>query len=596
MSANATAALTALMTSLTALMTPLTALMTPLLSLMIVPVAAAAIFALKSWRVDRWALMAVSLFHLAATIALWPSASGFLPAPAGALFGLDDLGYIFLLVLSVLFTGSSLYNTFYIRHMRESGHYGRLYAPFMLLFLSSMTAVVLSRHLGLMWVFIEATTLASAPLIYHAGDRSSLEALWKYLFICSIGIALAFIGVIAMIAASREIPGAGLYIDTLKNNSAGLIPLWTGIALAFALIGYGTKTGLAPMHTWLPDAHSQAPSPASALFSGALLNTAFLAVLRFVQITSGTSAARFASGVMLTLGLVSLFTAAAFIYRVPSFKRKLAYSSIENMGIMAFGIGLGGAALYAALLHAVCHSLAKHAMFLNAGNVLRAFGTSDVGRVRGVLGKIPKTARLLALCTFLLVGFPPSGIFISKFMIMKTMVGAGRWFLFSAFSALVIVAAYSLIKAVAEMNFQEVDGGQPDERIQYNGTHGATQGAHGGYGAGARGKGAHGAGMQGAGAQGAGTHGAGAQGAGTHGMGTHGMGAQGAGTHGMDIRGAGASVAQREPLATVLAQTVFIIAVIVLGLHIPEGFQRILQRAAEALSAAGAGIGVGAGR
>jgi hydrogenase-4 component F len=558
---------------------------TLILSLMIVPaVAALAVFALKSWRVDRWALMTVSVFHLAATAALWPSAGGFLSAAAGALFGLDDLGYVFLLALSALFAGSSVYNIFYIRHMRESGHYGRLYAPFMLLFLSSMTAVVLSRHLGLMWVFIEATTLASAPLIYHAGDRASLEALWKYLFICSIGIALAFIGVIAMIAASREIPGAGLYIDALKNGSAGLIPLWTGIAIAFALIGYGTKMGLAPMHTWLPDAHSQAPSPASALFSGTLLNTAFLAVLRFIQITAGTSAARFASDAMLALGLVSLFTAAAFIYRVPSFKRKLAYSSIENMGIMAFGIGLGGAAFYAALLHAVCHSLAKHAMFLNAGNVLRAFGTSDVGRVRGVFARIPKTARLLALGVFVLVGFPASGIFISKFTMMKTMAGSGRWFMFSAFSALVMVSAYSLIKAVAEMNSAGEDG-QRGNAIQGDGAHGAGTQGESTHGAAAHKLSVHGAAIQDDSARSAGTRGRSVRGAAAHELSAFGVG-----THGN-----GAPMPEREPLVTVIAQAVFILAVIILGLHIPEGFQQILQRAAESLAAAGAGRGIGAG-
>ncbi|MBF0518057.1 MAG: hypothetical protein HQK97_13265 [Nitrospirae bacterium] len=274
---------------------------------------------------DKIIIVAAAAVHLVITIQL-PYGQN---AP-DALIGADSLNYIFLLILSTLFLASALYSTVFIAEMAvliRDAHdekYNHWYVPAMLLTLATLSGVILSRNLGLMWVFIEATTLFTAPLILHHKGKESLEAVWKYLFICSVGIALAFIGVLAMTEAGRTIHGAGLNVDALRAGAAGISPLWGGIAFVFALVGFGTKMGLAPMHTWLPDAHSQAPSPASAMFSGALTISAFLCILRYYQIFSATPMIGFIRQLMLILGLISLFVAAVYVIRARNFKRKLA--------------------------------------------------------------------------------------------------------------------------------------------------------------------------------------------------------------------------------------------------------------------------------
>ena len=405
---------------------------------------------LRSFKTDQIVIVISAVAHLVMTLNITDTGNTDI-----VLFGADSLSCLFLLILTVLFLASAIYSIPFIKQMYDGEYYNHRYVPSMLFFLSSMTGVILSRNLGLMWVFVEATTLASAPLIYYHRDRKSLEAIWKYLFICSIGIALAFISVIAMIKASNSIHVSGLNIDVLVENADRMSPLWLTIAFVFAFIGFGTKMGLAPMHTWLPDAHSQSPAPASALFSGTLLNCAFLAILRYYQILSNTNMAPFVSNLLIVFGLLSIFVCAVYIIRVRDFKRKLAYSSIEHMGILSVATGLGGVAIYAAMLHTLCHSLAKHLMFLNSGNVLRAYHTVDTAKISGGINRIPKTTWLLMLGVLFLIGLPPSGIFISKFTILMQMVSDKNWGVLIIFTLLLIIIAYGLVRAVIEMAFPD---------------------------------------------------------------------------------------------------------------------------------------------
>ncbi|KJR42086.1 NADH dehydrogenase (quinone) [Candidatus Magnetoovum chiemensis] len=402
----------------------------------------------KTPRVYKITMLTASLSHIVLTLSL-----PFYKVKEGMAFGADSLSYVFLMILTLLYLASTINSIHFIENMQKRGHIDLWYVPSMLLFLSSMTGVILSRNLGMMWVFIEATTLSSAALINHRRDREAVEAVWKYLFICSIGIAFAFIGVMALIAASKNVEHVGLNIDKLVQHAAQLSPQWLGIGFVFALIGYGTKMGLAPMHTWLPDAHSQAPSPASALFSGSLLNCAFLAILRYYQIMSKTNMITTAKDLLLILGLLSLLVCAVYINRVPNFKRKLAYSSIEHVGILATGIGLGGGALYAAMLHAVCHSLSKHLMFLTSGNILHSYLTVDADKVKNMINRLPATSWLLMLGAFALLGFPPFGAFISEFLTIKEMALQGRWYMLTIFVILIAAVSYGMIKAVIEMVF-----------------------------------------------------------------------------------------------------------------------------------------------
>ncbi len=299
----------------------------------------------------------------------------------------------------------------------------------MLLFLASMTLVSVSRHLGLLWIGIESTTLTSAPLIYFHRHHRSLEATWKYLMVCSVGIALALLGIFFLgvsAAAVTEIRNP-LLIDELIPRARQLNLPWLKAAVILVLVGYGTKMGLAPLHTWLPDAHSESPSAVSALLSGALLNCAFLGIFRVVGLASAAGQAEFISKGLLALGIGSVLVGAFFMIRQGDYKRLLAYSSVEHMGLLAVGLSLGPGGTQGALFHAVNHSLAKGMLFLLAGRILGSFRTKSVERIRGLLQRMPWTGGLWLVGFLAITGTPPFGPFFSKFMILQSAFDAGRW-------------------------------------------------------------------------------------------------------------------------------------------------------------------------
>ena len=311
----------------------------------------------------------------------------------------------------------------FVEHLYFSNEPEVVFTGCLLLFLASMTLVTVSQHFGLMWVGVEATTLASAPLIYFHRHHRSLEATWKYLLICSVGIALALLGNFLLAAAAAggkveavgsvedgpgelltagqvsgrqvaaadevsdhaeaaDVPPSMLLPDLLRTK--GIRPAWLQVAFLFFLVGYGTKMGLAPLHTWLPDVYSEAPSVV-ALLSGSLLNVAFLGILRVHQVCVAVGVADFSQNLLLFFGVLSMAVSAAFILGQTDFKRMLAYSSVEHMGIMSIGIGLGGVGAFGAVLHAINHSLAKACLFLVAGNILAVYGTKTVRDIHGVL-------------------------------------------------------------------------------------------------------------------------------------------------------------------------------------------------------------------
>ncbi|MEN6452193.1 MAG: proton-conducting transporter membrane subunit [Thermoguttaceae bacterium] len=363
------------------------------------------------------------------------------PAPVlNGWMALDAAGLLFLSITSALFLAAALYAIGYLAsESRGQGFSNGEELPFvnfpeavfagcLLLFLSTMTLVTVSRHLGLMWVGVEATTLASAPLIYFHRQPRSLEATWKYLLICSVGIALALLGnfFVAVAARSAAGPTIRMTIDDLVANAGSLNPLWLKAAFLFFLVGYGTKMGLAPLHTWLPDAHSEAPSVVSALLSGALLNCALLTILRAHALLSAAKSAEFSSDLLVLFGLVSMFVAAVFILGQADFKRMLAYSSVEHMGILSLGIGVGGIATFGAMLHAVNHSLTKAMLFLVAGNILALYRTKSTTRVRGLLQTLPISGVLWLVGFLAIVGSPPFGPFLSELTILKGMFDTGR--------------------------------------------------------------------------------------------------------------------------------------------------------------------------
>jgi len=390
----------------------------------------AAAFFIHSDGLRRALLVATAAVHLGLTALCWTLPEG---QVVNAWLAMDAASLLFLTCTSVLFFAASIYGVGYLH--RESGHRdtdfeeGFLFdnlreATFtccLLLFLAAQTLVTVSTHLGLIWVAMEATTLASAPLIYFHRHHRSLEATWKYLLICSVGIALALMGNFCMAVAASFGEGEPVHltVKALTENASRLDPVWLKAAFIMALVGYGTKMGLAPLHTWLPDAHSEAPSMVSALLSGALLNCAFLAILRMVTVLNAAGMGTFTADLLILFGLLSMAMAAMFIIAQTDFKRLLAYSSVEHMGILSLGVGLGGLAGFGAMLHALNHSLTKGLLFLAAGNLLTVYKTKRIEQVHGAIRVAPATAGLWLVGFLAITGSPPFGLFVSELTILR---------------------------------------------------------------------------------------------------------------------------------------------------------------------------------
>src|SRR3989475_649108 len=295
------------------------------------------------------------------------------------------------------------------------------FRPLFHLFVFTMLLAVSTDDVGLMWVAIEGTTLASVFLVNLERSRASLEAAYKYLLICSVGVAIAFIGTVLVYFADIHQFGHeahALRWTTLVRLAPGLPPRVVELGFVFLLVGYGTKAGLVPMHTWLPDAHSEAPAPVSALMSGVLLSVGVYAILRFKPAVDLAARPGFARSILLALGLLSLAVAAAFLWTSPNYKRMLAYSSVEHIGLVCLGLGFGGALGTAgALLHIANHALAKSVVFLLAGRIRVAYGSAEIAAVGGLMRRVPRTGAGFLAAMLALVGLPPFGLFVSEVMI-----------------------------------------------------------------------------------------------------------------------------------------------------------------------------------
>jgi len=364
-------------------------------------------------------------------------------------FGIDDLSRIFLLVLSIVFAAVSAYSSGYMKDDKSGTRRLRHYSYAVLLFVFSMTGVILSLNLGVMWVFIEAAALASTYLIYFHKTKHSIEAAWKYIFIGSIGIALAFAGIIMLVISSGSLNS--LYFNDLYQNAEILNKFWLKLSFVFILIGIGTKMGLSPMHFWLPDAHAESVPPVSAMLSASLLNCAFFMLIKVFKIMILAHHSDYGRILLLAMGFLSLFIAAVFIYHINNYKRMLAYSSIENMGILALGAALGSAGMIAALIHLIGHSFIKASFFMTSGNILKIYGSKKIEDVKGILNADRKTGILWTVSFLGIAAFPPSMLFISEFLMLKTMFEKGYYFMGAAFMFLLLIILYGLAKAVFHM-------------------------------------------------------------------------------------------------------------------------------------------------
>ena len=285
-------------------------------------------------------------------------------------------------------------------------------------FLFTMVLALSVKNMGIMWIAIEATTLASAFLVGFYNHKHALEAAWKYVIICSVGIAIALLGIIFLHLSSIDVLKSQQFLDwtALYDNAKSLKSSIARFAFIFILIGFGTKAGLAPMHTWLPDAHSQAPSPISALLSGVLLNSAMYAIFRTTAIVNRNLGGSVYTGrLLMAVGILSMLTAAIFILTQKDYKRLLAYSSIEHMGIIAVSLGIfTPLSVFGALLHMINHSLTKSMLFLSSGNILQKYNTKQIRKIKGVLKLLPVSGTAFLLGLFAIAGTPALQCFCER--------------------------------------------------------------------------------------------------------------------------------------------------------------------------------------
>lgn len=350
------------------------------------------------------------------------------------------------------------------------------YVALICLFLAAMSLAVLADDLGVLWVAVEATTIATAFLVGHHGGRFALEAAWKYVVLGSVGVAIAFLGLVLLYAASLAAGEPTLSWSSLASGDIALDPALARMALALAALGFATKAGLAPMHSWLPDAHSQAPAPVSGLMSGVLLSVAFYAILRVQAISDVVLGPGFMRGMLVAGGLLSLAVAAGLILTQRDYKRLLAYSSIEHMGILALAAAAGGVlATTALLLHMLGHGLIKAVMFVMAGRILASEGSSKVADVRDLLGRRPDLARPFLAGTAALLGFPPFVLFFTEVAIVIAGWQAGLEIPIAVALVLLLVVFAGIARHAAAMTISAgpegraglatespaVDGGRP---------------------------------------------------------------------------------------------------------------------------------------
>ena len=388
---------------------------------------------------------------------------------AGHWLALDALGAVFLLATAFLYTVASIFSIGYLRadeRRRDYPAFARRYFALLNLFGWTMLIVPLMNDYATLWIAVELTTIVSVLLVALDRTEAALEAAWKYILIASVGLGLALLGVVFLYAAGTGKLG-NAYLpryDTLLGAARSLPATPVKLAFLLATIGFGTKVGFVPMHTWLPDAHSEAPSSVSAMLSGALLANALYAILRFFQVSAITDGSGFPRHVLLVFGLLSLGLAALYVLRQESYKRLLAYSSIEHMGVIALGIGFGvPIAIFGALLHVLNHAAAKSLAFFGAGSILRRYDTKQIDRVRGVVSVLPVTGPMFFAAALALSGFPVSGIFRSEFQIVSGGFSKPAYFWVALLIVLVNVAFLGIVWHAGRMALTPAD---PDAAVQ----------------------------------------------------------------------------------------------------------------------------------
>jgi hydrogenase-4 component F len=393
------------------------------------------------------------------------------------LFFLDSVGGVFLTLIAIIGFLINLYSVKYMQWEMENKHISinevKLFYVLSHIFVFTMIFSIMSNNIALMWAGIEATTLSSLFMVALYKNKRATESGWKYIIICSVGLAFALYATVLMYGAGFAVIKDGheaMLWSSLIANAKIINPDALKLIFIFALIGFGTKAGLAPMHTWLPDVHSEGPSPASAFLSAVLLKCALAAIIRYYAIvTHSTLGSSFVETLMVIVALLSIFIVAMFILKQKDIKRMFAYHSVEHVGIIAFGFGIGGpVGIFAGLFHSMAHSLSKALAFCVSGNIIRIYGTRDMEKMGGLIRVNPLNAVLFGIAVASLIGVPLLAIFVSEFLMINSGLSADKYIQIALFIIGLSIIFIAVLMHFNEVVFGKVRGEVKTEKIEAN--------------------------------------------------------------------------------------------------------------------------------
>ena len=384
------------------------------------------------------------------------------------IFRADTLAVVFHLLLTLVLGFSLLFSSSYLRAEGVSTTSYKTYYTLLMLLSVAITCVYYSHNVAMTWVFLEATTICSAGIIYHREFKQSLEATWKYIFVCSTGIAMAYLGILLLstVAEHGSLDYAALQEVISKGN-----PLYLKVAFLLIVVGYSCKMEIFPLYTVGVDANYAAPAPASAFISTALVNAGFISIYRIYSLYASTDVFVWARHLLILIGVLSLAVGAMFLRRTNNYKRFLSYSTVENMGIVAIGMGIGGIGLWAAVFHVMCHTLVKSSVFYQVGIMRHIYDSYSINRIGNYMNINRVGAIGFIVGTMVLLAFPPSPLFVSEVMIFTEIVSVGSWWLLLAMLILMCVVIYSIwgrtLRLGYHSNQDELHLSEVNRRLSY---------------------------------------------------------------------------------------------------------------------------------
>jgi len=366
-------------------------------------------------------------------------------------FTFDSLAVLFLTILSLV-VSAVIYHGFIYVSKDETRKYN-IYHASLLILVTCISGAYLSNNLAALWIFAESATLAVAGLIYHDRTKMSLEATWKYIFLSSVGIAIAFIGILFISMTMEGTIYNDLSFSSISAAAYSAKPLYLKIAFLFIFVGFGTKMEIFPMHTVGIDANSVAPSPVGALISAGLVNMGFITLFRIYGALSGSEIFGWMNNILILVGLLSLLMAAGYMLKAKHLKRMLAYSTLENMGLVSIALGVGGKGYYAAVLLLILHSFIKSGLFIQMNLLYRKLGTNKLDECGRYLKIFPPGALVLIIGTICIMAIPPSGLFLTEMMIFQALIEDQKWFVLIVSAFLICCIIYALTIRIMHVVF-----------------------------------------------------------------------------------------------------------------------------------------------